>query len=114
MAKKTFLVTLSLVVEASNERPETGPSELQQLIRRLQDAATAVLNHPDSPLGVQSTMDVELNPSHLNCGQCAECGSWVTDEERPDREKALRKGARVDGRLLCREHLPPGRFWWAF
>jgi len=108
MAKKTFLVTLSVLVEASDQESNSGLSELEELEQRLIESADAALGAPERPLGWQATWSTELDPSAINCGQCAVCGGWVTDWERPDPLKGLSNGARVEEQLLCDEHLPPG------
>ncbi|HEX8700245.1 MAG TPA: hypothetical protein VF815_15470 [Myxococcaceae bacterium] len=111
MARKTFLVTLTVAVEASDEESRSGLSELEELEQRLIESVDAALGNPERPLGWQATWSTELDPASINCGQCAVCGSWVTDRERPDSHIGLCNGARVEGRLLCDEHLPPGHRW---
>jgi hypothetical protein len=108
MAKKTFLVTLTVAVEASDQQSSSGLSELEELEQRLIQSVDVALESPSPPLGWQVTWSTELDPASLNCGQCAVCGGWVTDRERSDPLKGLGNGARVDGQLLCDEHLPPG------
>jgi hypothetical protein len=108
MAKKTFLMTLTVVVEASDQETSRGLSELEELEQRLIESVDVALGSPPPPLGWQITWSTELAPASINCGQCAVCGGWVTDRERPDPLKGLGNGARVEGRLLCDEHLPPG------
>jgi len=108
MAKKTFLVTLTVAVEASDQESSSGLSELEELEQRLIQSVDVALESPSPPLGWQVTWSTELDPTSINCGQCAVCGGWVTDRERPDPLKGLGNGARVEGRLLCDEHLPPG------
>lgn len=44
----------------------------------------------------------------MNCGRCAICGTWCTDRERPGTILQISYGARVEGKLLCDEHLPEG------
>lgn len=83
MPKKTVLLTLTVAVEVSDEEPDRGLSELAQLETRLSHALKAALGKPAS-LGWQALCSRELNPESSNCGQCEECGGWVTDRERPE------------------------------
>jgi hypothetical protein len=108
MAKKTFLVTLTVAVEASDQESSSGLSELEELEQRLIQSVDTALDTPSRPLGWQVTWSTELDPAAINCGQCTVCGGWVTDRERPDPVKGLCNGARVEGQLLCDEHLPAG------
>jgi hypothetical protein len=110
MPKKTFLMTLTVAVEASDEEPDSGLSELGQLEHRLAAALDVALDQP-APLGWQALWSLELDPASSNCGQCAECGGWVTDREQPEPLAGLCNGARVNGRLLCDEHLPKEHRW---
>jgi hypothetical protein len=104
--KKAFLITLTVVVEV-DDTPEDGMSELDRLQNRLIDVVAEVSGlHP--PLGWQTSWTTELDPLTTNCGQCTVCKSWVTDRESPEPIEGLDNGARVEGQLLCSEHLPPG------
>jgi len=46
-----------------------------------------------------------LDPARMNCGKCVRCGAWVTDRDKPEPVVGLTNGARVNGELLCNEHL---------
>lgn len=102
MARMPRLLTLSIVVDADDEN-----DELDDAINRLIDAAESAfpLEHPQ---GVQMCWSTTLDERTENSGRCAECDAWVTDVERSDTVSGLGPGARVDGRLLCDEHLPEG------
>ncbi|WPB82251.1 hypothetical protein KYC5002_24435 [Archangium violaceum] len=110
MPKKTLLVTLTVAVEASDEELASGLSELAQVERSLTRAVNAALEQP-RPLGWQTVRSSELDPASSNCGRCTRCGGWVTDRDRPEPLDGLGNGARVDGQLLCDEHLPEGHRW---
>lgn len=107
MARAPRLLTLSLIVNADDEFDAQGGSELDDALNRLIDAAQAALP-AKHPLGVSMAWSTTLDPNSLNCGQCAECQAWVTDVEASDHLPGLIHGARVDGRLLCDDHLPAG------
>lgn len=106
--RKTFLIMVSVVVETTGDPsgPGAGEVALDRLLKLASDAVPSL-----SPGGFQSAWSRELDPSAGNCGQCVECGAWVTDCDRPERIAGLTNGARVDGRLLCDEHLPRGHRW---
>lgn len=107
MARATRLLTLSVVVEVDDHYDAEGDSELDDALNRLIDAAQAAIP-AEHPLGVSMAWSTTLDPKALNCGQCAECGVWTTDLDAPEIVPGLSHGARVDGRLLCDDHLPAG------
>lgn len=110
MAKKTFLVMLAVAVEAEDTE-SGGLEEIDVVQRTLINAVNRALGDPPRPLGWQAAWYGELDPSEINCGTCEECGSWVSDHDRPEAIAGLCPGARVGGRLLCNEHLPRGHAW---
>ena len=106
--RKTFLVTLTFAVDADDSKPAGGGlPEIERIERRLVERAEAELG-ATHPLGWQAAWHLELNPLEVNCGQCSVCKGWVSDVERPNPLRGLGIGARVEGRLLCDEHLPAG------
>lgn len=107
MARATRLLTLSVIVEADDEYDTEGDSELDDLINRLIDAGQAAIA-VEHPLGVSMAVSTTLDPKAINCGQCAECSTWTTDLDASEPVPGLSHGARVDGRLLCDDHLPEG------
>lgn len=54
---------------------------------------------------------VKLDENHLNCGKCFKCGQWTTDCDLVNPLPDLCNGARIDGKLLCDECLPPDNRW---
>lgn len=110
MPKKTFLVMIAVAVEA--EDTDSGETEEIDVVQRTMiQAVHRALGDPPRPLGWQASWYGELDPDQANCGTCAECGSWVSDHDRPDPLAGLCPGAHVDGKLLCNEHLPRGHEW---
>lgn len=107
MARATRLLTLSVIVEADDAFDANGHSELDEAINRLIDAGQAALP-AEHPLGVSMALSTTLDPNAINCGQCVECGVWATDLDMTEPVAGLSHGARVDGRLLCDDHLPEG------
>ena len=59
-------------------------------------------------LGWHGARVIKLEPAERACGQCAQCGGWVTNSEKPDPMPKPCNGAISEGRLLCDEHVPPG------
>gem|GEM_PF-6689227 len=57
-------------------------------------------------LGWHGARVIKLEPAERACGQCAQCGGWVTNSEKPDPMPKPCNGAISEGRLLCDEHVP--------
>jgi hypothetical protein len=109
--KRHYLLQLTVVVEAAEQAVGQGPTEVELLERRLVSAVRRELGEQPEPLGWSTTRFTELDPGHVNCGRCEVCGVWVTDREREEPLAGLPWGARLDGRLLCEDHLPPDHPW---
>lgn len=107
MARAPRLLTLSVVVEADDQLGPNGDSELDDALNRLIDAAQSAMP-AEHPLGVSMAWSTTLDPRAVNCGQCGECGAWTTDLDAPEPVAGLSHGARIEGRLLCDDHLPEG------
>ena len=105
--KKPMLVRLSVVVDADPEDTDEGASEMHRYWLLLWETLNERLRAPDIANGEVLCMKYfEIDETRLNCGRCARCGSWTTDNERPDPILDLGIGARVDGQLYCDEDLP--------
>ena len=108
-AAAATLVTLHVVVDAPLEAGGAARSPAEAIAERLEHAVADALGgaHP----GVQIVAFSALDPAASNCGRCEACGTWVTDRDQPEALHGPTNGARVDGRLLCDEHLPRGHRW---
>ena len=112
MSKKTVLLKVGILIEADEADVEALSGDVDRASKAIVGAIDAALGVEDgSHLGWCSTRYVPLDREHMNCGQCAVCGGWVTDREKADPIWGLGYGAVVDGRLLCDEHLPPDHRW---
>ena len=107
MSKQVLLLRMGILVEVDKSDPDTMEHDAIQIEARIRDAIHEAIGcHEDGELGWCSTHPVFLEPEHVNCGQCAQCGNWITDLDAPEPILGLGRGARYQGRLLCDEHLP--------
>lgn len=86
-----------------------GISGFEKVIHKIEGYSSRVGKKYD--LEWNSTSTIELDEKNMNCGNCANCGQWVTDCEKPGRISDLCNGARIDGKLYCDECLPRGHKW---
>ncbi len=107
--KKSVLISVSFLVEISEQELENDNGELFKLENQLSEAHKNL----DSALSVdwESTQTLVLNPESMNCGICKSCGRWVTDRDSPKPLKQLCNGAIVKGKFLCDECLPLNHHW---
>lgn len=109
--QSTFLIALNVLVEVAPPAGGEPDKAAGELARRLEEALIGVLGDQAPHLGWQSTRVLRVDVPRLNSGQCAVCGTWVTDREAPEPVVGLVNGAHVADRLLCDEHLPAGHRW---
>jgi hypothetical protein len=110
---ETDLLTVTLLVEQDPAQAVRVPFPLRadEEIRKAVLAAVATLlrDRPDVRVtwSSSSIMPLDGKPS---VGRCAVCNRWVYDEEHrtPFTPTGISRGAVVDGRYRCDEHLPPG------
>ncbi len=113
MATTTDLMTISLLVEQDPAEAARMPFPLRadEEIRKAVLAAVAVV------LSYRADVRVEWSSSTIvpldgkpAVGRCAVCNRWVYDEEHstPLTPTGISRGAVVDGRYRCDEHLPHG------
>lgn len=53
--------------------------------------------------------------NETNLGQCAKCGTWVSDYMKPDRVSCTSNGENIDGQWLCDACIPkdnPKSVWY--
>jgi hypothetical protein len=107
---ESTLLSVSVLVEA-DAGGAWSQRTLEEEIKKAVLVAVAVLLR-DCP-GVQ----VEWTSSNITpldgkawFGRCAVCNCWVYDCESPSERGAdgVSRGAKVDGRFRCDEHLPSG------
>jgi hypothetical protein len=108
---QTFLLTMAVVIEVPATTPDEADDESFRISQLLRDAVNEALGpHPDY-LGWVSTRFQTIDDPDCNSGQCTVCDAWTTDRERPDPIMGLHDGARIDGQLLCDDHLPRAHRW---
>jgi hypothetical protein len=112
MAKRAWLVSVSVILEMDEE--DAGRfGAIWQAEDALTRAVLSALSSqvPDQPgttvelQSLSSTPLVEKPP----IGRCTVCKRWVHDVENPTSEHilwGLGRGAVLEGRLLCDDHLP--------
>jgi hypothetical protein len=111
MATKSWLLTVSVLVEQDEEQPQRLGSG-RRTDEEIQEAVTAALAHllanrPGTVVEWQSLTSVPLDGKPA-CGRCAVCNRWVYDVENRTEQTptGICPGAVVRGLLLCDEHLP--------
>ncbi len=114
MSVQTTLLTVAVTIEEDADQPRRvrGPFGAEQEVRKAVLAAVAVLfrDRPDVRVRWESMGAVPLD-GNPQFGRCAVCNRWVFDADAKGPGwlgVGLSRGARVDGRLRCDEHLPPG------
>jgi hypothetical protein len=113
VGKHTVLISLHVLVEVESDDADAVLEAAYPIADQLEAAVEAVLGAQPAELGVASAEFWEITQPGANSGRCAVCGTWVTDMDQPEPIHGLCIGARIDGRLLCDEHLPadhPGAF----
>jgi hypothetical protein len=107
------MLQVSLLVEenAGAAQRVGWPISTDEEIRKAVLAAIAVLlrDRPYARVEWASCRSVPLNGKPW-FGRCAVCNRWVYDHEAPSEWGAdgVSRGAKVDGRFRCDEHLPHG------
>jgi hypothetical protein len=110
MATRSWLLTVSVLVEEDGGLPEGAPggrtdAEIQQAITIA--LADLVVGRPGIAVEWQSMTSVTLDGKPA-CGRCAVCNRWVYDVENRTESTptGICRGAVFGGELLCDEHLP--------
>jgi hypothetical protein len=111
MATRSWLLTVSVLVEQDQELSEK-PGPGWRTDDELQEVVTAALSRlldrrPGIVVEWESMTSIPLDGKPA-VGRCAVCNRWVYDVESCTEHTPTRicRGAVVDGRLLCDEHLP--------
>jgi hypothetical protein len=113
LATATDLLTISLLVEQDPAEAARVPFPLradEQIRKAVMAAAAAVLSErTDVRVEWVSSSIIPLDGKPA-VGRCAVCNCWVYDVEHATDLTPIRisRGAVVDGRYRCDEHLPPG------
>lgn len=113
MATTTTMLQVSLLVEedAVSAQRARWPIDTEEEIRKAVLAAVAVLlrDRPHAQVRWSSCLQVPLD-GKPGFGRCAVCNCWVYDCDSPSEMGAdgVSRGAKVDGRFRCDEHLPDG------
>lgn len=112
MRPESFLVTVNVIVDRQIHYDSDDPYvEVDKFSDRLIEAVEAFVATQSGSQRWESSSCVTLGLRGSNSGQCAICGRWVTDQEKPEPIYGLNPGATVDGQLLCDEHLPKDHRW---
>lgn len=113
MATATDLLTISLLVEEDPAKagPLPFPLRVNEEIRKAVLAAVAAVlsNRSDVRVEWSSSSIVPLDGKPA-VGRCAVCNRWAYDEENATdlTPTGISRGAVIDGRYRCDEHLPSG------
>jgi hypothetical protein len=110
--ESTVLYVALLVEEDADEARRIGwPTETKEEVRKAVLAAVAVLlrDRPHARVEWSSLTSIPLD-GKPGFGRCAVCNRWVYDVDEPSEPGAgaVSRGAKVDGRFRCDEHLPSG------
>jgi hypothetical protein len=113
LATTSTLLTVSLLIEedpavARQVLPFTGTEE--EVRKAILAAVAALLScHSDVRVEWSSMTSVPLDGKPA-VGRCAVCNRWVYDEENCTEctPTGIMRGAVVEGRYRCAEHLPHG------
>jgi hypothetical protein len=111
MAKKSYLLTVSVLVEQDEEATRQDGLRTQDAIRHAVTAAVAALyaGRSDTTVEYQSLSSTPLDGKPA-VGRCAVCDRWMYDEQNATERTptGVLRGAVVDGRYRCGFHLPHG------
>jgi hypothetical protein len=113
LAIEATLLQVSLLIEEDAEATARvgWPMSTDEEIRKAVLAAVAVLmrDRPYVRVEWSGSRSVPLDGKPW-FGRCAVCNCWVCDYESPSEFGAdgVSRGAKVDGRFRCDEHLPHG------
>jgi hypothetical protein len=113
MATKTTLLSVSVLVEedADEARRIGWRTSAEEEVQKAVLAAVAVLlrDRPHVKVEWASSQSTPLDGKPW-FGRCAVCNRWVYDCEACSEPGAdgVSRGAKVDGRFRCDEHLPHG------
>jgi hypothetical protein len=110
---ETDLLTISLLVEQNRAETARLPFPLradEQIRNAVLAAVAALLSDQPNVRVTWSSSTIEPLEGKPAVGRCAVCNRWVYDEEHrtPLTPTGMSRGAVVDGRYRCDEHLPPG------
>jgi hypothetical protein len=109
--KITTLLSVSLVVEEEADMHPGIGWPANEEIRKAVLSAVAVLlrDHPHVRVEWASTRSTPLDDKPW-FGRCAVCDRWVYDYDTPSELGAdgVTRGAKINGRFRCDEHLPHG------
>lgn len=112
LATETDLLTVSLIVErdpAENARLSFALGSDEEIRKAVLAAVAAVLSdRPNVRVEWASSSIVPLDGKPA-VGRCAVCNRWVYDAELATdvTPRGITRGAVVEGRYRCDEHLPP-------
>lgn len=112
LATKTTLMSVSVLIEEdAEEAARAGRRAAAGEVQKAVLAAVAVLlrDRPDVRVEWASSTSMPLDGKPW-FGRCAVCDRWVWDCEARAEVGAdgVSRGAKVEGRFRCDEHLPPG------
>jgi hypothetical protein len=113
LATATDLLTISLLVEQDPAEAARVPFPLdadEQIRKAILAAVAAVMSdRPDVRVKWVSSYIMPLDGKPA-VGRCAVCNCWVYDVENATdlTPTAISRGAIVEGRYRCDEHLPHG------
>jgi hypothetical protein len=111
MPTRSWLLTVSVLIEQDEGTFRQNGWRTDDEFQRAVTAAVAALfaGRSDTVVEWQSLNSTPLDGKPA-VGRCAVCNRWVYDEEHrtPLTPTGISRGAVVDGRYRCDEHLPPG------
>jgi hypothetical protein len=110
MESTMLQLTLLVEEEATTAKRPGWPLSTDAEIRKAVLVAVAVLlrDRPSARVEWTSSRSIPLDGKPW-FGRCAVCQCWVFDCEAPSEMHAdgVSRGAKIDGRFRCDEHLPP-------
>ncbi len=110
MRTRSWLLTVSVLIEQDEETLRRNGWRTDDEFQRAVTAAIAALyaGRSDTMVEWQSLTSTPLDEKPA-VGRCAVCNRWVYDvQNATDRTPTrISRGAVVDGRYRCDEHLPP-------
>lgn len=113
MATESTLLSIALLIEEDSAVAGQVPFPLrtEEEVRKAVLAAVAAIlsDRPDVRVEWSSLFSMPLDGT-TGYGKCIVCNRWVYDAELADGEQrgGVSKGAVVQGRFRCDEHLPTG------